>query len=133
MLALSAVLVVLGAVSAWSLATSPVGRLNSPPWCLPDQTLKFSFGFADLAQHLGSIMGEPTECEHGQIASSTTLQRTTTGLAVYDWCTNTPSFVRGQEHWMLAQGGVVYWSGSDGPPEPQPAVRQPDLRRPCPP
>jgi hypothetical protein len=78
-------------------------------------------------------MGEATECEHGEIASHNTFQRTTTGLAVYDGCTNTPSFVRGQEHWMLTSGGVEFWSGSDRPPGPLPNVLKPDLRHPCPP
>jgi hypothetical protein len=136
-LLLGAVLVILGAVIAMSLATSTaIWRPDSQPqslWCLPDQTPRFSFGFADLAQHLGNIMGEPTECEHGEIASNNTFQRTTTGLAVYDWCTNTPSFVRGHDHWMIAPGGVVYWLGSDDPPEPRSTVRNLDLRHPCPP
>jgi hypothetical protein len=134
--ALTAALLVLGAVTALSLAKGPTWSPTSAPqarWCLPGQTPKFAFGFADLSQHLGSIMGEATECEHGEVGSDNSLQETTTGLAVYDWCTNTPTFVRGQDHWMLVPNGVANWSDRDSPPEPRPTVRKPDLRHPCPP
>jgi hypothetical protein len=134
-LALGVVLVVLATVTAESLANTALWNPDSSPpaaWCPPTETPNFSLGFADLAQQLGSIMGQPTECEHGETGSNDTFQQTTTGLAVYDWCTNTPSFVRGREHWMLAPGGVVHWSDSDTPPVPRPTVRAPDLRYLCP-
>jgi hypothetical protein len=131
---LELMLAALGAVTAVSIATGPIWRPDLPPeapWCLPGQAAVFSFGFAELSRQIGSIMGEPTECENGDTTTGDTFQRTTTGLAVYRWCTNTPSFHRGQEHWMLVPGGVVYWTGQDSPPQPSPIVRTPDFRRPC--
>jgi hypothetical protein len=135
-LALAVVLVALLGVTAVSIATSPIWQPGAPPeapWCLPGQTPAFSFGFAELSQQLGSIMGQPTECEHGDGATDDTIQQTTTGLAVYRWCNNTPTFSREQEHWMLMPGGAAYWTGQDIPPRPPPIVRMPDLRHPCPP
>jgi hypothetical protein len=129
------VLVALLGVTAVSIATSPIWQPGAPPeapWCLPGQTPAFSFGFAELSQQLGS-MGQPTECEHGDGATDETVQETTTGLAVYRWCTNTPTFSRGHEHWMLMPGGAAYWTAQDIPPRPPPIVRMPDLRHPCPP
>jgi hypothetical protein len=135
-LVLAGLAIVLVSVTGVSLATKvTLWQPNSPEshWCLPDQRPTFVFGFAELSRRLGSIMGEPIECEHGELTSDNTFQKTTTGRASYDWCTNTPSFTSGDDHWMLTPDGVVYWSGSDGPPEPPPTVRTPDLRHPCPP
>jgi hypothetical protein len=102
------------------------------PWCLPDQSPSFEFGFAALNQSTGGVMGAPTECEHGTDQSNgDTSQKTTTGLAVYSWCTNTPGFTRGQEHWMLTTIGLEHWVGSPDSPRPLPIVRAPDLRSLC--
>ena len=134
-LILAALLVALLGVSAISLATSPIWRPGAPPdppFCPPGQVPGFSFGFYELSQQLGGIIGQPTECEHGVGGTGDTVQRTTTGEAVYRWCTNTPTFTRGQEHWMLVPGGVEYWTGEDTPPQLPPVVRMPDLRHPCP-
>jgi len=134
-LALAVVAAALLGVTALSLATSPIwqpGAPRPPRGCRPDQTPAFSAGFAELAQQLGATMGQPTECEHGDGATDDTVQATTTGLAEYRWCTNTPTFSRGQEHWMLVPGGLAYWTGQDIPPQPPPIVRAPDLRHPCP-
>jgi hypothetical protein len=92
----------------------------------------FRFGFSSLAQAIGSTMGVPIECEHGEDASDNTFQATTTGLAVYNWCTNTPSFTRGEEHWMLTPQGVEHWMGDANSPRPLPIARAPDLRHLCP-
>lgn len=135
-LALSATLVVLAAVTAFSLATTSSWRPDRPPlapWCLPGQTPTFSFGFAELAQHLGSVMGQPIECEHGAVGTSSTFQETTTGIAIYDACTNASMFERGEDNWLLTSTGLEHWSGSADPAERQPTVRVPDLRYPCPP
>jgi hypothetical protein len=124
-----------GLITAVSFATArTLWYPNSPPtgWCLPGQTPTFSFGFADLKAAIGGVMGEPIECEHGEVASNDTFQKTTTGQAEWSWCTNTPMFTSGQEHWWLVPDGVLYWS-DDSPPEPRPTVRTPDLRHPCPP
>jgi len=103
------------------------------PWCSPGQTPAFAFGFAELADDLGPVMGQPIECEHGEAQStSLTLQQTTTGMALYQWCLNVSTFTRGPDHWTLLPGGLVHWSDGDPPPEVA-VVRAPDLRSPCPP
>jgi hypothetical protein len=102
------------------------------PWCLPDQSPSFEFGFAALNQATGGVMGAPTECEHGTTESNgDTSQKTTTGLATYSWCTNTPSFARGQERWILTADGLEHWIGGPDSPRSLRIVRAPDLRYPC--
>jgi hypothetical protein len=133
-LTLGLIVIALLGVALVSLSQRPTwqqGSLTRAPWCLPDQTPRFELGFAELARHLGDIMGEPTECEHGDVLTADTLQATTTGLAIYRSCTNTPSFTRGREHWMLTAQGLEY--RTDGAPQTsqQPLVRVPDLRQPC--
>jgi hypothetical protein len=111
----------------WTVAGPP-----HAPWCLRDQSPSFEFGFAALAQATNGVMGTPIECEHGiSMASRDTTQKTTTGVASYSWCTNTPSFTRGDEHWMLTADGLEYWTGSPESPRPLAVVRGPDLRHPC--
>jgi hypothetical protein len=134
-LALAGAVLACVAITLVSLARDPQWKPLSPPtapWCLPNQTPTFSFGFADLARDLGPVMGQPVECEHGAPADGATVQRTTTGLAVYNWCTNVSTFTRGPDHWGLFSGGTVRWTDGDPPPE-VPVVRAPDLRKPCPP
>jgi hypothetical protein len=113
--------------SQWRPGTPPTA-----PWCLPNQKPTYSFGFADLDKDLGAVMGQPIECEHGIPSSGDTTQRTTTGVALYQWCLNTSTFTRGPEHWTGTAGGIVHWTDADPPPE-VPTVRAPDLRSPCPP
>jgi hypothetical protein len=132
---LGVVLVVLLAISAANLTVSDFWRADAPlhaPWCRVGEVPSFQLGFADVAQVIGNVMGAPTECEHGEDSSGNTLQATTTGLAVYYWCTNTPSFTRGQEHWMLTPEGVEHWMGDADPPRPLRIIRTPDLRHLCP-
>src|SRR4051794_39512868 len=83
----------LAVLTTVGLAIRPRQLLQpAAPWCLPGQSPGFAFGFASLAEQLGGGMGIAVECEHGDLRSQNTLQRTTTGLAVYDWCTNAPTF-----------------------------------------
>jgi hypothetical protein len=130
--------IVIGTLLVISLANPPAnefwkaGTAPHAPWCAVGELPTFQFGFGDLAQAIGSAMGVPTECEHGEESSSDTLQATTTGVAVYSWCTNTPGFTRGQEHWMLTPEGLEHWTGGADPARPQPVVRTPDLRHLCP-
>ena len=133
-LLLGAALTALAVLTVAGLATTPTWRPGgqAAPWCLPGQTPAFVFGFAALAQQLGSVMGNATECEHGTIGSNDTFQKTTTGVAEYDWCSNTPTFTRGQDHWALTPAGLLHWSAVDAAMPPQPTVRDSDLRRPCP-
>ena len=117
-----------------SIGTSSIWHPDAPPvasWCLAVETPAFRFGFAELRKVLGDVMGQPTECEHGDGITDDTSQETTTGVAVYHWCANTPTFSRGQDHWMLTSNGVEHWAGQDVPPRPLPIVRGPDLRHPC--
>jgi len=111
-----------------------VSGARHAPWCLPEQSPNFEFGFAALDEATSGAMGTPTECEHGTDQSNgDTSQKTTTGIATYSWCTNTPTFTRtlGQEHWMLTADGLEHWVGGPDSPRPLPIVRTPDLRHPC--
>ncbi|MBV9579481.1 MAG: hypothetical protein JO057_12910 [Chloroflexi bacterium] len=111
----------------WVLPTA-----RHAPWCLPDQSPMFLFGFAALAQATDGAMGTPTECEHGaENSNGDTTQKTTTGVATYSWCTNTPGFTRGDEHWVLTADGLEHWIGGPSSPRPLPDVRGPDLRHLC--
>jgi len=124
---LAASLVSLPPQQLWAVA----GARRSP-WCLPGQSPSFQFGFAALAQVTNGAMGAPTECEHGTDQSSgDTEQATTTGVAMYSWCTNTPSFTRGDEHWMLTADGLEHWIGGPESPRRLDIVRSPDLRHSC--
>lgn len=124
---------VLALVCAVGVVLSPIWRPDRPaaPWCLPGQTPGFAFGFAALSQKLGPTMGQAIECEHGASGSNDSFQKTTTGLAVYDWCTNTPIFERADERWALLPTGLVQWRGDANAPV-QPVVREASLREPCP-
>jgi hypothetical protein len=116
------------------MVVGPTWQPGAPPqahWCKDGETPAYHFGFAELAVHLGAVMGDPTECEHGDDWTSNTSQVTTTGVAVYQWCTNTPIFTREQDHWALTPGGIQHWSGDAGPPRPPSMVRAPDFRAPC--
>ena len=132
-LALGLLAIGLSAVVLFSLRTAPTWQPDAPPrapWCPAGEVPTFRFGFAQLATHLGDLMGQPTECEHGDNWTSDTRQKTTTGLAEYQWCRNTPMFTRGPAHWMLTGDGVIQWT-DDVVPRAQPIVRTPDMRRPC--
>jgi hypothetical protein len=130
---LGVVLAGLVGVSLFSVSTSSIWHPNSPStvWCLVGQAPSFHFGFAELRQSIGDAMGQPTECEHGDLASDDTRQQTSTGVAVYYWCTNTPTFSRAQDHWRLTPSGLEHWTDQDVAPRPMPPVRTPDLRHPC--
>jgi len=118
---------------------SPVALAQGYPYCQPGQIPRFLFGFATLKAQLGTIMGEPTECEHPNSANGDTLQKTTTGLAFYRKATNTPTFTDGWRHWGMTAAGIVRWEGdavdppnpraaalpASAPPPPDPAPRTP--------
>ncbi len=121
------------AVVAVNIAASPIWKTGIPPhapYCEVGIAPSFQFGFAELSRQLGPVMGEPIECEHGEEWTVDTRQLTTTGVAVYHWCTNTPTFSTGPEGWMLTASGLQRWTDEDDPPT-QPIVRVPDFRRPC--
>jgi hypothetical protein len=87
------------------------------PFCGPGQAPRFVLGFAALQAALGETMGEPLECEHARPEDGRTLQRTTTGLAVYDDRTGRAAFTDGWRSWALTPGGLVAWEGGGPPPE----------------
>jgi hypothetical protein len=118
--------------AAVATLSRPGSLAQSAPWCRPGQEPAFAFGFKDLSERLGETMGQPVECEHGELTTGDTVQTTTTGVAHYHWCTNTPVFARGPEHWALTPAGVLQWTGENSnPPIAQSIVRRLDLRRPC--
>jgi hypothetical protein len=90
---------------------------TAAPYCGPGQRPDFVLGFAALKQQLGPTMGEPVECEHADAVSGDSLQRTTTGLAVYDKRANLAMFTDGWRRWALTQHGLVGWEGDDVPAE----------------
>ena len=126
------VLFAISITSVWSRHGLNLAATREAPWCGPGEVPAFHFGFSALAQQIGNVMGVPIECEHGDESSDGTQQLTSTGLASYDWCTNTPEFSRNQDHWALTPTGLLEWTGDATPPNPLPIVRVPDLRELCP-
>jgi hypothetical protein len=98
---------------------------QAAPFCTPDQSPHFAFGFADLKSALGYLMGDPLECEHASSANGDSLQQTTTGLAIYHQSTNSPEFTDGWNHYMLGDQGVVAWTGDASPGAGLPAWGSP--------
>ena len=136
LLILAALLAVLGGltVQAVEQREQVLASGQRAPFCPPGEVPAFAAGFAALSELLGERMGRPLECEHPDPASGDLLQKTTTGLAVYRWCTNTPTFAAGADHWALTPAGPLRWSGpSVDPPVPLQSVQPSSLRRPCPP
>src|SRR5215204_1616495 len=106
------------------LTTPPEAFAQGAPFCRPGQTPQFVLGFASLKAQLGSVMGEPVECEHPNNANGDTLQKTSTGLAYWRKSTNTPTFTDGYRHWAITSSGLVSWVGAS-PDPPSLAVPQP--------
>ncbi len=104
------------------VGTSPNALAQPAPFCAANQTPAFRFGFADLKTLLGDAMGDPAECEHVSPDNGDTLQRTSTGLAVYRKSANTPTFTDGYAHWALTAEGLVSWvgPGANAPVAPTP-------------
>ena len=86
--------------------------------CPAGQAPTFAAGFAVLQEAIGATMGDPVECERGDLASGDTFQRTTTGLAVYRADTNTAMFTTGRDHWAFTEQGVAHWTGWHGSAAP---------------
>ena len=80
------------------------------PSCSPALP-SFVGGLATLKATLGSMMGDPLECEHAVDAGGNTQQRTTTGLAYYRKELNAACFTTGWDHWGLLGRGLVHWTG----------------------
>ena len=101
----------LALMAAW-LAVAPVGPVHAAPFCRADEAPEFRFGLARLKAQLGSVMGDPVECEHADSPTGDTLQHTTTGLAYYRRATNAPAFTDGYRHWAWTASGLVAWEGT---------------------
>jgi len=104
----------------------PIASAASAPYCRPGETPGFHFGFAALRAQLGTGMGEPEQCEHGDGFGGTT-QFTTTGIASYTPSTNLVLFnVMWGPHlykWALAPDGLLFWEGEVFiPPDNAPVV-----------
>ncbi len=94
--------------------------------CTPGQPI-FVHGAATLNMALGGAMGQPLECERVTDADGDTEQQTSTGLVYYRASTNAVAFTNGFDHWALAPGGVVHWTGDALVP---PASAEPRLSAP---
>jgi hypothetical protein len=77
-------------VSNYATATAAV----SPVVCQDGQPPRFVLGFAQLRAQVGNVMGTPVECEHLR-PDGTTVQTTTTGLALYQPTSGRVSFTDG--------------------------------------
>jgi hypothetical protein len=61
-------------------------------------------------------MGQALECAHPNPENNDLLQRTTTGLAVYQPMTGLSTFTDGWRHWALTSDGIVAWTGTSADP-----------------
>jgi hypothetical protein len=110
---------------------APAALAQSAPFCAPGTSPEFANGFAALKDSLGTVMGDPIECEHNDGAGGDILQKTTTGLAFWRKSTNTPTFTDGYRHWALTGRGLVAWVGSSiDPPGNAQAVGAPPAAQP---
>jgi hypothetical protein len=82
------------------------------PYCDPGQVPAYTFGFLELAEALGTEMGDPVECAHADVVTGDTYQQTSKGLAIYRRASNTPSFGTPQGRWVLTSDGLL------APPSP---------------
>ena len=65
---------------------------------------------SNLQQALGGVMGAPVDCARTDTVGDT-LQRTTTGLAMYR-ADGTSIFTAGEQHWALTDSGLHTWMAS---------------------
>jgi len=100
-------------------AAPTLSSVDLAPYCTAGQSPQFTGGFAALQDQFGDSMGQPLECEHPDSASGDTLQRTTTGLAVYRQSSNSPTFTDGSTHWRLPPDGMQTWTGDSVDPPTQ--------------
>jgi hypothetical protein len=100
------VIVVATALGVLPLAVDAAGG----PGCPESTSPQLAASLTDLHQALGDVMGSPSGCPLAD-ADGSTIQATTTGLAVYR-----PSgmsvFVSGERHWALTAQGLETWTGS---------------------
>jgi hypothetical protein len=90
-----------------------VGATPGPaeaPSCAPGQ-ISPSQLFSGLRDAIGETFGQPLECPHVDPSTGDTLQRTSTGLAIYRARSHTPTFTDGYHRWATHARGVVTWEG----------------------
>jgi hypothetical protein len=85
----------------------PLAQAAAPPVDNSLQACQFQNSIRLLSTRLGDIMGQPIECEHADLASGDTVQRTTTGLAVVLKASGRPVFTDGSTNWALSDSGVI--------------------------
>jgi hypothetical protein len=69
----------------------------------------FAPELSNLQQALGDVMGAPIDCARTDTVGDT-LQRTTTGLAMYRADDGIAIFTRGEQHWALSDRGLQTWT-----------------------
>lgn len=118
----------LTAIVAGAMAISVLpSAASAASYCRTNEVPSFHFGFATLKAVLGSGMGQPIDCEHGQVggSSSVTVQNTTAGMAYYVARSNTVAFIPDlggspqstHDTWALAPSGLLYfWQGNAAEP-----------------
>lgn len=100
--------------------------------CRPEKP-PFDESFGELQRRLASEMGDPGQCAQENAATGDLLQQTTTGLAVKRTSRGLVMFTNGVEHWALASGTLLFWTGpSTDPPAdaqrlPAGAIRPPPV------
>jgi len=90
-----------------------VGATPGPaetPNCTPGQILPSQL-FSGLRDAIGETFGQPLECPHVDPSTGDTLQRTSTGLAIYRARSHTPTFTDGYHRWAKDARGVITWQG----------------------
>jgi len=111
---------------AWPGSTLAQG--GSAPYCQGGANAAFQFGFLQLRQELGDVMGEAVECDHVDPVSGDRIQHTTTGLAFQRQRGGAMIFTNGGTHWTVAPGPrVVTWQGDAADPPAELLVPPPRI------
>ena len=80
------------------------------PTCAPDN-ISSSELFAPLRASIGEAFGQPVECARTDATTGDTVQRTSTGLAIYRAHSRIPTFTDGYHRWAIGPRGVIAWQG----------------------
>ena len=74
--------------------------------------------FSALKDTIRETMGQALECPHVDPSTGDTLQRTSTGLAIYRNQSRTATFTDGYRRWAIESRGLTTWEGDAlDPPE----------------
>jgi hypothetical protein len=92
---------------------APPGPTSS---CNPAAPARLDDAFHELQHALDGALGAPVECAHINLDNGDLLQHTTRGLAVRRSGSGRTIFTDGDQHWALAPGGVVHWTGTSVDP-----------------